>query len=277
MSKIQDALNKLKSAEPLQSGEQLEREGTSLVASRRTNLKPSRSADIQSMREPLIRSPEELSRMRLISATMGDERVLNAFREIRTTILRNLSNQESIILVASTSRDSGASFVTMNLAASFSLEEDKTSLVVDCDVRDPSLHRYIVHDGNVEGLRDYLANPGADVSDIIYPSGIPRLRILPAGSDGIPMGEYFTTTRLRDLLTELRSRYPERYIFIDAPPVNDSPDARILADVCDHVILVVPYGKTTEGQVEAAIDAIGNEKLLGVIFNDAPRSPRFGW
>jgi Mrp family chromosome partitioning ATPase len=245
-----------------------------LLPTKSGSVKSVNPTDIQGMHEPLLRSAEELSKLKVISATMHDERILNAFREIRTSILRNINGNDSVILIASTDRDAGASFVALNLAAAFSLEEDKTSLVVDCDVRSPSFDKFIVHDGLARGLRDYLTTPGIDVADIIYPSGIPRLRIIPAGTDGVPLGEYFTTPKLRDLFTEIRSRYPERYIFIDAPPVSNSPDARILADVCDHVILVVPYGKATEAQIGAVIDAIGEDKLLGVIFNNAPQYPR---
>lgn len=276
MSKIQDALNKLRSNDGTSGPTNSPARGSSLVQPPKGSLRKG-SADIQSMREPHLRVLEEISRLRLIDPRMSDEQVLNAFREIRTTILRNVKSKDSVILIAPVIRDAGASFVAMNVAASFSLEEDKTSLVIDCDLRCPSLQKFIINDGNAQGLRDYLFKPDIDVSDIIYPSGIPRLRLLPAGSDGVPLGEYFTTARLRDLMSELRERYPERYIFVDAPPLSESPDARILADVCDSVVLVVPYGKTTELEIESAIEAIGEEKLMGVVFNNAPRTPRLTW
>lgn len=275
MSKIQDALNKIRAAE-----------GTALT----TEVRPARDiaapaasrelesqADIHSMKDPVLRSPTELAKLRLLDVQMRDIEVLNAFRELRTTILRSLTSTDSVLLIASTIRGAGASFVTTNLAAAFALDEGKTALVVDCDLRRPSMDAIAVHNGQLRGLRDYLTQEGTDVADIIYPSGVPRLRVLPAGGSEAPLGEYFTSTRLRNLMSELRQRYPERYIFLDAPPVSESADARILADICDYMILVVPYGKTTAAEIDAAIEAVGEDKLLGVVFNNAPRPPKFEW
>ena len=73
----------------------------------------------------------------------------------------------------------------------------------------------------------------------------------------------------------LLNRYSDRYIFINAAPVKDSADARILIDLCDYVILLVPYARSTKNSVKDAADAIDKEKLLGVVLNNIPKFPSF--
>ena len=169
--------------------------------------------------------------------------------------------------------------MSLNLAAAIAMDETKTSLLVDCNLSDPDLSRLAVSDKPEAaiGLKDYLQNNNCSVKDIIYPTGIPRLRLIPTGLKNIPMAEYFTSLRLHRLFDEIKQRYTRRYIFVDAPPVSNDADARILAEVCDYVILVVPYGKVTEEQVLKAARAIGKEKLLGTVFNNEPRFPRLAW
>jgi Mrp family chromosome partitioning ATPase len=81
---------------------------------------------------------------------------------------------------------------------------------------------------------------------------------------------------MRHLLSELRQRYVDRFIILDAPPITDSADARILAELADYAVLVVPYGAATEAQITAAAKLIGEKKLLGVVFSDMPRMPTEG-
>ncbi len=281
MSKIQEALNKIKSAEAASREARAGSIGADsgsidANASKRVE-KIEQQHGIQQMGEPTKRPAHELATLKLLDAEMVDTHFLNAFRELRTTMLRTLKQNESLILVTSTSRGAGSTFVSLNLAAAFALDEGKTSLVVDCDLRRPYLDKIIAGNGDVKGLRDYLTSQDVSIPDIIHPSGVPRMRLLPAGSDQAAIGEYFTSAKLGTLMAELRMRYPERYIIVDSPPVSESADARMLADLCDYAILVVPYGRTTEAQIDASIEAIGEEKLLGVIFNNTPCFPRLGW
>jgi Mrp family chromosome partitioning ATPase len=67
---------------------------------------------------------------------------------------------------------------------------------------------------------------------------------------------------------ELRTRYPDRYVFIDSPPILDSSEARILSEIVDVVILIVGHGSVTPEQVESAIEIIDKEKLAGLVYNN---------
>jgi len=102
----------------------------------------------------------------------------------------------------------------------------------------------------------------------VHASGISRVRVIPAGYKRLGGTEMLTTPRMRAFVEEVKGRYPDRFILLDSPPVSVySAESRILADLCDFVVLVVPSGRVTESQVNEGIVAIGRERLAGVIFN----------
>jgi len=209
----------------------------------------------------------ELESMRVIHPGMAQPKVMNAFRELRTKMYQLAGDRDNfVLLITSVTPGGGASFVALNLAAAIALDESKTSLVVDCNIYDPSLQRLLPVEPDF-GLVEYLENISLDTKDVIYSTGVRRLRMIPAGTRQQPGSEFFTSSRMRRLMQELRTRYRDRYVVVDAPPIGMSADARILAELCDYVMLVVPHGKATADQVQSAIDAIGPDKLAGVIFN----------
>ena len=73
---------------------------------------------------------------------------------------------------------------------------------------------------------------------------------------------------MKQFVEELQSRYTDRYVILDAPPVGNTADARILADLCDFVIIVVPYGMVTVDQIKTAIESVPSDKLIGLIYNN---------
>jgi Mrp family chromosome partitioning ATPase len=171
-----------------------------------------------------------------------------------------------VLLVTSLVPGGGSTFVATNIGAAIALDERKTALVVDCNVYDPGLHHLLPIEPDL-GLVEYLENVTLEAKDVIYSTGVRRLRLLPAGTRQLPGSEFFTSSRMRRLMQELRARYRDRYVIIDSPALGASADARILAELCDYVMLVVPHGRVTADQIQSGIDAIGPEKLAGVIFN----------
>lgn len=283
MSKIQDALEKIKADRDRDDADQATGRVRDIASvdsdSEKVRDKFSIASDIAEMQQPEPLSTEQKANAKIIDSAMPDRYVFNAFRDLRTTVIQRVSQASPIIMVTSCGYSGGASFVSVNLAAAISMDETKTSLLLDCNLGEPEASSLAISDksdGTV-GLKDYLQGSACSVQDIIYPTGIPRLRIIPAGFRQIPMGEYFTSARLHRLFDEIKQRYSQRYIIVDAPPISSDADTRILAEVCDHVILVVPYGKVTEDQVLKAARAIGKDKLLGTVFNNEPRFPRFAW
>ena len=74
-------------------------------------------------------------------------------------------------------------------------------------------------------------------------------------------------------MRELLQRYSDRYVFLNAAPILDSADTKILVDSCDYVILDVPYGKVTTKRIKEAVNAIDANKLAGIVFSDVPPLP----
>lgn len=227
---------------------------------------------IARMKEIAIRSNEDLAAYNIISPRISENPTLHAFRDIRTRLLQHTQGRNGIVLITTIANGGGTSFVARNLAVAFALDAGRTSLLVDCNLGSPSFQT-LMSDGNELGLTDYLDKPDLSISEIIHPVGIERLRVIPAGSKHNNQGEYFVSDRVRHLFTEMRDRYPDRFVVIDAPPINESADTRILTELSDYVLLVIPYGKLTTTQIDECIKKIDSQKLIGVIFDDEPQLP----
>lgn len=192
---------------------------------------------------------------------------VDAFRELRTKLLAMVDGN-FVAVVAPVSRGCGGSFVARNLAAALAFDDAKSALLLDCDLRHPTQHQTMRLDTSRGGLIDYLEQPDGDVAEMLYETGVPRLRLLPAGTSRETGAEYFSSQRMRLLIDSLRSRYPDRYLFLDSPPVTGSPDARILADLADIVVLVAGYGRDTPAAIAQAAASFDSAKFAGVVFNE---------
>lgn len=225
--------------------------------------------------EPLIRNmveinelmPDELNRLKIIHPSTPNTRLLNNFRELRTKLIQRSSQENFVTLVSSAIEEGGASFVCLNLAASFALDQSKSSIAIDCNIQNPSLHKILPTEPEI-GLTDFLEDESITLDQIIYASGVRRLRVIPIGRRHLTGTEYFTSKRMEVFIDEIKTRYPDRYVFIDAPSTGASTDARILVDFCDQALLVVPYGKVVDAQITAGIDALTETKLAGIVFNN---------
>lgn len=272
MSKIQDALDKIKASK-------VDIDHT-LVAQERAEFQLNRQASpavdpvnsISEMYQMDEFTPGHKAQCRIISSSMHDRKVFNAFRELRTTIMEITDKPSPVIMVTACNTDSGSSFVALNLAASIAMDESRTSLLIDCNFSDPN-YSDLTDSENKIGLKEYLQDSQSRVEDIIFPTGIPRMRLIKSGTANLPTTEFFTSIRLHNLFDDIRKRYDRRFIIVDAPAIDENADARILAQVCDYVILVVPYGKNSDKQVLATARTIGKEKLLGTVLNNEPQLP----
>lgn len=224
-------------------------------------------ASIDEMAEIRRLDTDDLNAKKMIYPGMQQREMLNAFREIRTKLLQQSPADNFVLLVSSICAEGGASFVSANMAISFATAEHKTALVIDCNLYDPAVSDMLVTDPDY-GLTDYLEDPELDVDDIIYSSGIPRLRVIPVGNKRESATEFFTGERMNRFISSVRQRYPDRYIILDVAPLSSSTDARILAELCDYAVLVVPSGRSTESQILAGVDAVSREKLAGIVFNN---------
>jgi Mrp family chromosome partitioning ATPase len=221
------------------------------------------------MDETYLLSPNELSDLRLISTKTADSPVGNAIRELRGKILKEFGDEGLVISVLSIERGGGSSFVALNLAAAISFDESKSSLVIDCNIdRKTSVLNRV--DGYEFGLSDYLENDEIDEADIIVPTGMKRVRYVPPGSSFGNAAEHYNSIKFQQFIDTTSSRYENRYIILDTPPILESADTSILVDLSDAAILVIPYGRISSKQFEDALNIIGKERVMGVVINDEP-------
>jgi capsular exopolysaccharide synthesis family protein len=281
MSKIEKALNRAREERDYEpgSGSDEFREplrGTALIPEPRGELV--RLEDISRMNEndlPPLRE-EDLGRHGIIHPQLVEDPAVQAFRDLRTKIILQGEGENGVILVSAMSKGSGSSFVAQNLAAAFAFDAGNTALLVDCNLRNPSLHR-LIDDPSTPGLTDYLEDMELDLSRIIQPVGISRFRVITAGKKHKVPAEYFSSSKMRRLIELVRRRYQERYVILDGPSMADIADIRVLSELSDYVILVGRYGRVTGGQIENCVREVGGKKLLGVVFNDEPSIPRVSW
>jgi len=225
------------------------------------------SRTIARMAEPNALTTPQLDERRLIHRGESARAQADAFREIRTRLLARGGEHNFITLVTAVSPASGGSFVARNLAAAFAFDETKTALLIDCNPRDAAQHKALGTESS-PGLIDYLDHPAMGMEPIIHRTGIPRLRLIPSGTARETGAEYFSSFRMRAALDSLRCRYPDRYLFLDGPAVKGAPDARILSDLADFVVLVAGYGRDTPSAIAQAAAAFAPERFAGVVFDE---------
>jgi Mrp family chromosome partitioning ATPase len=225
------------------------------------------SSGIGQMGEVERFSIEELDRLKVISGSMQNSKILNIFRELRTQLIKINKKKNFVCMITSISQGGGSSYVAINLASVFALDKAKTSMLIDANLYSSSLDQLIIG-GASAGITDYLSDNDLNIKDVVYATGIPRLRVVPIGGNSEGAAEYFSSEKMLHFIDEIRTRYTDRYIFIDSPPITESSEARILAEIADAVVLVVPHAGSTYEQVESAIEIIGHDKLAGLVYNN---------
>lgn len=188
------------------------------------------------------------------------------FKILRTNLLfPSKGRPPKSILITSAMPGEGKSFVASNLAISIANGLEEHVLLVDADVRRPSIHRFFGL-GRTEGLCDYLQK-GKNVSNHFIKTPIDKLTLLPAGSPPDNPVELLTTQKMKALIHEVSHRYEDRFIVIDSAPSSLASETAAIAKYIDGIIIVVRAGKTPRKAVTEVIEKLGKEKLLGIILN----------
>jgi len=239
---------------------------TALKSNESSMLESVQSNQIKEMAESALLSPKELDERKIIYPGLDDYKTLNAYRELRTNLLNKMNNSNFVCMVTGISQQSGISHVSMNLATSIALDQGKTALVIDCNIYKPRIASYLKEQPTL-GLTNFLAKDTDAITDIIYPSGIPRVRVIPVGNNIIHAAELFSSHKMQSFIDSVKNRYPDRFIIVDTPPIGLYAETQILASICDTALLVVGYGQSNSSQVQAGIDALGKDKLAGLVFN----------
>jgi len=193
--------------------------------------------------------------------------VISEHFKITRTILMSLLKGKGMrtILVTSSLPLEGKSFVASNLALSIASGLDKYVLLVDADLRKP-VQREIFKINSELGLTDYLINEKYQLIDLIQKTPVQKLSLLPAGSGYENSSELLSSELMTLFMQEVKYRYDDRYIIIDAPPAYIS-EPLALAEKVDYVLLVVRAGKTDTKLVQETAKSIGRHKIIGVVLN----------
>ncbi len=166
------------------------------------------------------------------------------------------------ILVASAMASEGKTLSAVNTALTLSESYRRRVLLIDADLRRPSVHEVLGFD-NVVGLTDALASRDERRLPIIAVS--PRLSVLPAGRPNADPMEALTSSRMLKILDEASAVFD--WVVIDTPPVGLLPDANLLAAMVDGAIFVVAANRTPFAAVSKAVEALGRDRILGVVLN----------
>jgi capsular exopolysaccharide synthesis family protein len=208
-------------------------------------------------------------RSRLV-LTDTDSPISEQYRSLRARI-QSMRRSRPIRTIAITSAlpGEGKTTTAVNLASSFGLDLERTTCLIDADMRTPAVHRALPTQPEA-GLGEVLIGDAKPEEAMVR---IPdtRLWIMPVRSLPSQPAELLASSKMTDLLEDLTSRFDT--VVIDSPPVLGLPDATTLIDVCDAGILVVHAGRASREDLEATLERIDSSKLLGMVFNSSDEMP----
>ena len=196
----------------------------------------------------------------------ADREGLTAYKMLRTQVLqRMVARSWNALAISSPCEGDGKSLTAINLAISLARELHHTVLLVDLDMRNPSIHKYFGIKPQF-GIEDYLLRD-VPLSDILINPGIERLVILPSCKTVPNSSEVLASPGMAQLVQELKSRYPSRMVLFDLPPVLASDDALSFAPHIDALLLVLRDAKTTREELEHAIEILQDVPIIGTVLN----------
>jgi capsular exopolysaccharide synthesis family protein len=213
--------------------------------------------------------------VQFIVEKMPDSIPSEAFRALRTRIQFSRINTESLksILITSSAPQEGKTTIAVNLAGSFATSKKKV-LLIDCDLRKPSVHKLFNRD-KVPGLIDYLVG-GAKLDEVLIKSEIPNLSFILSGTIPPNPAEMLDSQEMRNFLKSMRDQFD--LIILDSPPVIAVADSEILTSMVDGTILIVSSENTEIEMMERSVELIRREntQFLGTVLNNFSYKSGYG-
>jgi exopolysaccharide/PEP-CTERM locus tyrosine autokinase len=203
---------------------------------------------------------------KLVVLSEPDSADAEDFKLLRAQILFARDRQRPrTIMVTSTFPGEGKTFVAANLAAGLALSIDESVLLIDCDLRRPRVHD-MFGCPNTSGLHEYLME-GKQLGELLIKSHIEKLSLLTAGKAPRNPTEILSSMAMRTFLHDMKQRYVDHFIVIDSAPSHVTAEAKVLAEYVDGIVLVVMAQKSPRKEIQKAIQTLGKEKILGIVFN----------
>jgi exopolysaccharide/PEP-CTERM locus tyrosine autokinase len=218
----------------------------------------------------------DLARMReqgMVTAASGRTSLLEDFRIIKRPLLQRAFGERvhvdkpgNLIMVTSSLPGEGKTYTAINLAMSIAMELDHTVLLVDADVARPSVLRTLGLPPQ-RGLMDILVDDKLDMGDVMLRTNVDTLSILPAGTSTPRATELLASSTMSNLVNEIASRYPDRIVIFDSPPLLLTSESRVLASHMGQIVMVVEAQTTTQHAVKEALSQLEGFNNVNLIYN----------
>jgi exopolysaccharide/PEP-CTERM locus tyrosine autokinase len=216
---------------------------------------------------------EALRQKGFVSTNSERSHINEEYREIKRKLLANafggLSstlNNANIIMVTSARPSEGKTFTAINLAMSIATEQDKRVLLVDADVLKPNTLRTL---GLAErsGLMEYLLGDIYEIGEVMFRTNVNKLRIIPAGRSHHLSTELLASEAMNNLINEFSTRYPDRIVVIDTPPLIGINESAILANFAGQAVVVVEEGRSKISDIQKAVERLNPDMAIGFVVN----------
>jgi len=195
-----------------------------------------------------------------------DSDVSENYTQLRAQILQRTREKGwNTIMITSAGPKAGKTLTAINLALTLAKTCDDTVLLVDCDLKDQMICRYMGLPED-KGLVDILLNGHAMSQVMVWP-GIEKMTVISGGRPIQGSSELLGAPQMATLVSEMKKRYSDRYVFFDVPACLQSADALTFAPLVDCILVVVEEGKTTNKEIEATLEMLPKDKILGFVMN----------
>jgi len=230
------------------------------------------AGDLHQQRSPRVEVNLDGAPKRRLVAFLDEHPVAEQFRKLRTQVHTHMRNTgDRVFMVCSPEAGDGRTLTVLNLAISMAREMDQTVLLVDADLRSPSVAQTLGLRPE-KGLGDYLEG-NAEIADLLLHTSIGKLSLLPGCGHRGNSAELLDSKHTRDFIAELKGRYADRCILLDTPAMSVAADPLILSQWVDRILLVVRDGWTKSTAVTEALAALPAEKLLGTVLTASVEVP----
>ncbi|MCP5214410.1 MAG: tyrosine-protein kinase family protein [Pseudomonadales bacterium] len=215
---------------------------------------------------------EGLSKLGVIMPDDKRSKIKEEYKHIKRPLLQKAAaadldkSHKNLIMVTSAYSGEGKTFSSLNLAMSIAVERDRRVLLVDADVVKPGLDKMLEMEDR-PGLVEYLSGDVSSFSDILLTTNVHNLTIVPAGKTHHLSHELLASNAMQELAHEMSTRYSDRIIIFDCPPMLITSEAKVLAKLVGQIVLVVEQDKTSQSAVKDAIALLERDKLTGLVLN----------
>ncbi|MEW8027990.1 MAG: CpsD/CapB family tyrosine-protein kinase [Candidatus Thiodiazotropha sp.] len=209
---------------------------------------------------------KDLLRTKRVIVGDTNDLISDQYKVLRTHVLQRLkANQWNSLAITSPNEDCGKTITAINLAISLAREVNHTVLLVDLDLRRPSIQQYFFQDEQ-PGISDYLTD-GMDLSEIMFNPGLERLVILPGSKRFSNSSEILSSPKMVKLVEEIKHRYPNRIVLFDMPPLLSCDDVIAFLPYVDTAMIIVAEGGTRKVDLKRANDLLSNIEIIGTVLN----------